>query len=189
MPTHGSKTEKTPWPLYDTNHQPKLAYTTLTSMIPVGVGRRRNPGGNDKPIEPNEYGWYFQSTFEGDTDSWEGRGSADVLTRRQNCLCGQCEALLVQNRRSVWNGAGRTLNPKAFVPGKEYNFSVNVEYFDGDATDQFFLKLVYTDANGEAQYATVAEELPSRVSGTAANKTIRFRRCHEWCCMPKPQKV
>ena len=43
------------------------------------------------------------------------------------------------------------------MPGKEYSFSVNVEYFDGDATDQFFLKLAYTDANGEAQYATVAE--------------------------------
>uniref|UniRef100_UPI00266D692B alpha/beta hydrolase-fold protein n=1 Tax=uncultured Ruminococcus sp. TaxID=165186 RepID=UPI00266D692B len=63
----------------------------------------------------------------------------------------------VQNRTAAWNGAGRTLNPKAFVPGKEYSFSVNVEYFDGDATDQFFLKLAYTDANGEAQYATVAE--------------------------------
>ena len=63
----------------------------------------------------------------------------------------------MQNRTAAWNGAGRTLNPKVFVPGKEYSFSVNVEYFDGDATDQFFLKLAYTDANGEAQYATVAE--------------------------------
>ena len=150
------KTENTPL-LYDTNHQPKLAYTTLTSMIPQSEwGDGSNPGGNDKPIEPNEYGWYFQSTFEGDTDSWEGRGSADVLTSGRTAYVGS-EALLVQNRTAAWNGAGRTLNPKAFVPGKEYSFSVNVEYFDGDATDQFFLKLAYTDANGEAQYATVAE--------------------------------
>ena len=151
------KTENTPL-LYDTNHQPKLAYTTLTSMIPQSEwGDGSNPGGNDKPIEPNEYGWYFHSTFEGDTDSWEGRGSASVLTSGRTAYVGS-EALLVQNRTAAWNGAGRTLNPKAFVPGKEYSFSVNVEYFDGDATDQFFLKLAYTDANGEAQYATVAEE-------------------------------
>ena len=150
------KTENTPL-LYDTNHQPKLAYTTLTSMVPQSEwGDGSNPGGNDKPIEPNEYGWYFQSTFEGDTDSWEGRGSADVLTSGRTAYVGS-EALLVQNRTAAWNGAGRTLNPKVFVPGKEYSFSVNVEYFDGDATDQFFLKLAYTDANGEAQYATVAE--------------------------------
>ena len=150
------KTENTPL-LYDTNHQPKLAYTTLTSMIPQSEwGDGSNPGGNDKPIEPNEYGWYFQSTFEGDTDSWEGRGAANVLTSGRTAYVGS-EALLVQNRTAAWNGAGRTLNPKVFVPGKEYSFSVNVEYFDGDATDQFFLKLAYTDANGEAQYATVAE--------------------------------
>lgn len=31
------KTENTPL-LYDTNHQPKLAYTTLTSMIPSRSG-------------------------------------------------------------------------------------------------------------------------------------------------------
>ena len=150
------KTENTPL-LYDTNHQPKLAYTTLTSMIPQSEwGDGSNPGGNDKPIEPNEYGWYFHSTFEGDTDSWEGRGSADVLTSGRTAYVGS-EALLVQNRTAAWNSAGRTLNPKVFVPGKEYSFSVNMEYFDGDATDQFFLKLAYTDANGEAQYATVAE--------------------------------
>ena len=150
------KTENTPL-LYDTNHQPKLAYTTLTSMIPQSEwGDGSNPGGNDKPIEPNEYGWYFHSTFEGDTDSWEGRGAANVLTSGRTAYVGS-EALLVQNRTAAWNGAGRTLNPKAFVPGKEYSFSVNVEYFDGDATDQFFLKLAYTNANGEAQYATVAE--------------------------------
>lgn len=150
------KTENTPL-LYDTNHQPKLAYNTLTSMIPKSEwGDGSNPSENDKPIEPNEYGWYFHSTFEGDTDNWEGRGSADVLTSGRTAYVGS-EALLVQNRTASWNGAGKSLNPKAFVPGKEYSFSVNVEYFDGNTTDKFFLKLAYTDANGKTQYATVAE--------------------------------
>lgn len=62
------KTENTPL-LYDTNHQPKLAYTTLTSMIPQSEwGDGSNPGTTEQPVEPNEYGWYFQSTFEGDLD-------------------------------------------------------------------------------------------------------------------------
>ena len=67
------------------------------------------------------------------------------------------EALLVQNRTAAWNGAARNLNPKAFVPGKSYSFSTNVQYFDGDATDTFYFKLQYTDANGDTQYDTIAE--------------------------------
>ena len=65
--------------------------------------------------------------------------------------------MLVQNRTAAWNGAARNLNPKAFVPGKSYSFSTNVQYFDGDATDTFYFKLQYTDANGDTQYDTIAE--------------------------------
>ena len=32
-----------------------------------------------------------------------------------------------------------------------------MSYFDGDLTDTFYLKLQYTDANGDTQYSTVAE--------------------------------
>nr|MDE5563580.1 family 43 glycosylhydrolase [Oscillospiraceae bacterium] len=67
------------------------------------------------------------------------------------------EALLVQDRTAAWNGAARPLNARAFEPGKEFSFSVNVMYFDGGATDDFFLKLQYEDAQGETQYATIAE--------------------------------
>ena len=67
------------------------------------------------------------------------------------------EALLVQGRTSSWNGASKSLNPKAFVPGNEYSFSANVNYFDGDETDKFYLKLQYTDSEGETQYSTIAE--------------------------------
>lgn len=150
------KTENTPL-LYDTNHQPKLAYTTLTSMIPQSEwGDGSNPGTTEQPIEPNEYGWYFQSTFEGDLDGWSGRGDAEVMTSGRTNYVGE-EALLVQNRTAAWNGAARSLNPKAFVAGKTYSFSTNVQYFDGDATDTFYFKLQYTDANGDTQYDTIAE--------------------------------
>ena len=107
-------------------------------------------------IEPNEYGWYFVDGFEGDTCSWESRGAASIQTSGRTAYVGS-EALLVQNRTATWNGAYKTLNPRAFVPGNEYSFSVNVTYFDGAATDQFYLKLEYTDANGDTQYATIAE--------------------------------
>ena len=150
------KTENTPL-LYDTNHQPKLAYTTLTSMIPQSEwGDGSNPGTTEQPVEPNEYGWYFQSTFEGELDGWSGRGNAEVSTSGRTNYVGE-EALLVQNRTAAWNGAARSLNPKAFVAGKTYSFSTNVQYFDGDATDTFYFKLQYTDANGDTQYDTIAE--------------------------------
>ena len=150
------KTENTPL-LYDTNHQPKLAYTTLTSMIPQSEwGDGSNPDTTEQPIEPNEYGWYFQSTFEGELDGWSGRGDAEVSTSGRTAYVGK-EALLIQNRTAAWNGAARSLNPKAFVAGKTYSFSTNVQYFDGDATDTFYLKLQYTDANGDTQYDTIAE--------------------------------
>lgn len=140
--------------LYDRNNQPKLAYTTLTEMIPESEwGDGSSVGGT---IEPDSNGYYFHSTFEGDTDSWTARGSADILTSGRTAYAGS-ESLLVENRAAAWNGVSRTLNSRAFVPGNEYSFSVNVTYFDGADTDKFYLKLQYTDSNGDTQYATVAE--------------------------------
>ena len=137
--------------LYDKNNNPKLAYTTLMGMEVDG-----STSVEVKPIEPNQYGWYFDDGFEGDLCGWEGRGAADVLTSGRTAFVGN-EALLVENRTASWNGAYKTLNPKAFVPGNEYSFSAIVNYFDGDPTDTFYLKLQYTDANNETQYSTVAE--------------------------------
>lgn len=143
--------------LYDSNNQPKLAYTTLTSMIPQSEwGDGTNPSVGSSPIEPNEYGWYFADGFEGDTCSWEGRGAATVMTSGRTAYVGN-EALLVQNRESAWNGASKSLSARTFVPGNEYSFSTNVMYFDGNSTDKFYLKLQYTDSNGDTQYSTIAE--------------------------------
>ncbi len=140
--------------LYDKNNQPKLAYTTLTSMIPESEwGDGSNVGGE---IKPNEYGWYFQNGFEGETDGWEIRGSGELLTSGRTAYVGS-ESLLVKDRTAAWNGASKKLNPKAFVPGKEYSFSVHTTYFDGKSSEKFYLKLQYTDANGDTRYSTVAE--------------------------------
>lgn len=142
--------------LYDKNNQPKLAYTILMGMMPESewVDDYEDPGSD--PVEPNEYGWYFADGFEGDLCSWEARGSGGIMTSGRTAFVGS-EALFVQDRTSAWNGASKSLNPRAFVPGNEYSFSACVNYFDGDDTDTFYLKLEYTDGNGETQYATIAE--------------------------------
>ncbi|MCI8776396.1 MAG: family 43 glycosylhydrolase [Oscillospiraceae bacterium] len=162
------KTENAPL-LYDTNNQPKLAYTTLTSMIPEsewGSG-----GGNTKP---NEYGWYFHSTFEGSTDDWKPRGGTELLTSGRTAYVGD-ESLLVSGRTEPWNGAYIALNSAAFVPGNSYSFSVHAAYFDGGRTEPFYLKLQYKDADGETHYDTVAEA--SAIQGEwvqLANKSFKI---------------
>lgn len=107
-------------------------------------------------IEPDENGWYFHDEFEADTCSWEGRGAATVMTSGRTYYAGS-EALLVQDRTAAWNGATKALSSRVFVPGNAYSFSVNASYFDGDLSDTFYLKLQYTDANGDTQYDTIAE--------------------------------
>lgn len=109
----------------------------------------------DEPVEPDENGWFFHDAFEADTCSWEGRGAATVMTSGRTNYAGK-EALLVQERTAAWNGASKLLNPRAFVPGNAYSFSVNATYFDGELTDNFYLKLQYTDANGDTRYDTIA---------------------------------
>ncbi len=107
-------------------------------------------------IEPDANGWYFHSTYEGDLDEWSGRGAATIMTSGRTAYDGK-EALLVQERTAAWNGAYRALSPAAFVPGNEYSFSADVQYFDGGQTDTFYMKLQYTDANGDTQYSSIAE--------------------------------
>lgn len=108
----------------------------------------------EKAIEPDENGFYFHDTFEGDTFSWEGHGSSDVLLSGRTPYKGS-EALLVQNREKSWNGAQKALN-SAFKAGQEYSFSVCAEYLDGDNTQNIALTLQYTDSNGDTKYSHIA---------------------------------
>ncbi len=106
--------------------------------------------------EPDENGYFFHDTFEQDTFDWQGRGAASIMTSGRTAYAGS-EALLVQERTATWNGAYKQLNPLAFVPGEAFSFSADVMYFDGDATQTFYLKLQYTDTEGETRYASIAE--------------------------------
>lgn len=109
----------------------------------------------DQPVEPDENGYYFHDTFESDNCNWQGHGAADVVLSGRIPYLGT-NALLVQNRANAWNGAEKMLPAKAFQAGKEYSFSVCLNYMDGESPKNAALSLQYTDAAGETKYARIA---------------------------------
>ncbi len=139
--------------LYDANNEPKLAYTTLMNLLDESLWG--DGSAYDGGTEPNEYGWYFHSPFEGDLDSWCGRGDATIMTSGRCAYLGD-EACLVQNRTASWNGVQRTLDTATFKAGETYSFSVHVTYYDGAVTQPFYLKLQYVDESGQTRYDTIA---------------------------------
>ena len=121
--------------------------------------------------QPNDYGWYFDSTFESGTDSWSGRGAASVASSSSQKYVGS-KSLYVSGRTATWNGASKSLDTATYVPGKAYSFSTNVKYTSGNNTEPFYLKLQY-DANGSTHYASIAEATVSKGSWTQlANKNF-----------------
>ncbi|MBQ3915870.1 MAG: endo-1,4-beta-xylanase [Ruminococcus sp.] len=143
--------------LYDASGKPKAAYDRVTSMIPDsewGDGSHYSGSRAIKDIEPDENGYFFHSTFEGDMDNWSGRGDGTVMTSGRTAYEGK-EALLVQNRTASWNGAIRPLG-RAFKAGTAYSFSANVSYFDGGDADTFHLTLQYQGADGKTHYDKIA---------------------------------
>ena len=137
--------------LYNTNYQAKTAYNTVIGMIPESEW-----GDGGGIVQPDESGYFFHSTFEGNTDSWTARGASTILTSGRTAYKGG-EALLSMDRTETWHGMCRTLSPKAFVPGNEYSFSTHAIYFDGDMSEPVSLKLQYVDSNGDTRYASIAE--------------------------------
>ncbi|MBQ6251974.1 carbohydrate binding domain-containing protein [Ruminococcus sp.] len=123
-------------------------------------------GGNDQPSEPvtppintdpDENGYYFRDTFEGDTFSWEGHGAAEATLSGRTPYKDK-EALLSQNREKAWNGLQKSLSTDVFKPGNEYSFSVCAEYLEGSTpTQEFVLSLQYADSAGETQFAHIAQ--------------------------------
>lgn len=105
--------------------------------------------------EPDENGYYFHSTFENGTENWSGRGAASVKTSAAEAYAGS-QSLLVSERTGSWNGTLRTLSTSVFKPGEAYSFSANVMQVDGSSAETVYLKLEYTDSQGETQYSTIA---------------------------------
>lgn len=107
-------------------------------------------------------GYFFNNNFEGDTAEWKARGESSVMTSGRTSTSGS-EALLIQDRTSAWHGAGMTLDPDTFEPGKSYSFSVNAAFLDSDDdTDTLCLKLQYEDSANEPHYVSIAEKTASK---------------------------
>lgn len=123
--------------------------------ISVG-GAVSNPDPTDPPapVEPDENGYYFHSTYESGNDSWTVRGDDSVETSGSAAYLGS-KSLYVSGRTQSWNGAGYTLDTSVFRPGTAYSFSAMVMQDEIDS-ESFKLSLQY-DLDGEANYATVAE--------------------------------
>lgn len=107
-------------------------------------------------VEPDENGYYYHDTFESGTDKWNGRGPASAGVSGEQSYEGD-KSLFVDERTSAWNGAAKQISTNVFKPGEEYCFSSIVKFTDGGASDKFFMKLQYENADGETQYSTIAE--------------------------------
>ena len=106
------------------------------------------------PVEPDENGYYYHSTFESGTDDWDSRGDAKVQTSAQNAYKGS-KCLSVTGRTDSWNGTARYLPVATFIPGNSYSFSTMVMQ-NSVASEDFRLTLQY-DLADETNYAMIAK--------------------------------
>lgn len=107
-----------------------------------------------EPVEPDENGYFFNSTFEDGTDNWKGRGDAKAVQNGTSAKSGT-KSLSVTGRTDSWNGAAISLDPSAFEAGKTYAFSANAMQ-NTTASEDFKLTL-QCSVGGEENYINVAE--------------------------------
>lgn len=150
--------------LHDKDNKPKEAYNTLIGMVPAsewGDGTNykydvKETGTGPKPVEPNEYGWYYQCGFEDGTNSWSGRGGNNVeQSTAEHYTEWGSGSLYVYDRSEAWQGAIYPLNSRAFKAGETYSFSAHVKQNSGESV-KFMMKIEYTDGSGEVAYNEVA---------------------------------
>lgn len=116
---------------------------------------KRDPNiGEITPVEPDENGHFFNSTFESGTDDWSGRGDASVKIDSSVSSSGS-KSLAVTGRTDSWNGAAISLNTSAFNPGKNYGFSVMA--MQNETASENFKLTLQCSIDGEEQYINVAE--------------------------------
>ncbi|WP_049962947.1 family 43 glycosylhydrolase [Ruminococcus sp. HUN007] len=113
--------------------------------------------GSPVVLEPDENGYWFHDTFEDGTNSWSGRGAAQVSSSASSHQAGS-KALSISGRESSWNGAQKVLNRSVFKAGEEYAFSACFNAPEADEPVEYKLTLQYTDASGETKYDKVAQE-------------------------------
>lgn len=112
-------------------------------------------------IEPDENGYYFHDSFDGNMGKWSARGSCVLEISEETTYSGK-GALYVSERTSAWNGAMKKLSTAEFNPGKEYAFSACFKNLDGSAQTEYKLTLQYDDESGETNYLGIDQKTTIR---------------------------
>ena len=183
--------------LFDSNHQPKLAYNELIKLLPQSEwGDGNNPvyGGSGepaKPMEPDSNGYYYYYDMESDLSAFEARGGCTIGPSGRFPYKGS-EALVISERSDAWNGAQLPLSTTTFVPGSEYSFSACYAELDGPDECEFKMTLQY-ELDGETHYDQIALETTAngnyvqlanpnfKIPSGASNLYVVFETTEETC--------
>lgn len=131
-----------------TTTQPAEPVTTTT----VTTTQSTEPVKTTQPTES-----FFHSSFEDGADGWAPGYGAQLKTDSDIKFSGS-QSVCLSDRSEPWVSISRKLDTALYVPGKEYSFSANVFVKDGKAINDFYMKIAYKNADGETDYASVAEE-------------------------------
>ena len=132
-----------------------LILTSTATALPVAAD------------SPDINGYYYYYTFDDNFDDWEVRGGGELELSGRHPYKGT-NALLIKDRTSAWMGIQRTLDTSTFIPGQKYSFSVQVDYEEGDDSQEFLLSLQYKDSEGTVCYDHIAQ------GSTTAGKWLRL---------------
>lgn len=145
--------------LFNSGMQEKAAYTSVYNLIPRSEWGDGSDVNGDPPViipvEPDENGYFFHTTFEDGVESWAGRGDATVSVDSSTAYAGGNSAS-IKTRSDSWNGVARALSSNPFAPGSAFSFSAMAMYQTGGETETFKLTLQYTGSDGEDHYDEVA---------------------------------
>lgn len=122
--------------------------------------------------EPNEYGWWYQCTFENGDDNWTDRGGNTVAQSDEEHYTEWGKySLKVSNREKSWQGASLALDSRNFKSGEPYSFSAHVKQNSGENV-KFMMKIEYTNGNGETAYDEIASVIaPTNTWAQLNNKS------------------
>lgn len=93
----------------------------------------------------------MQDTFETGYGSWKGVGSTITITSDE--AHGGTKSLYVHDRTASW-GAPRCSMTGILAAGKTYEFQASA-MFPGSGSQQFALKMIYTDSSGTDHYDNI----------------------------------